>query len=115
MLSDYFGACRTPKEIAHNSANYTKDGLIVWQNLKLPKMQFLIREYGEHGENIKRALKDPQRAVLLEVNKGAHWVVALRKTLLGDDYVILDPWTGKKATAKGTYHDITGAAYFGKR
>jgi len=75
-------------------------------------MQFVDREYGRNDINILAALKDPNQAVILEVDNASHWCVGVRKTLFGNDYVVVDPWTGKQATACGTYKNITGAAYF---
>lgn len=115
MLSDYFGGYVSPPEIAHNVHNYTPDGLVVWQALSFPTMRFVSRERGENKAGILNALRDPNKAVMLEVNHGAHWVVAVRKALLGDDWVIADPWTGKLCKAKETYHDVSGAAYFARK
>lgn len=112
MLSSLFNCYQTPVTIAHNANNYTKDGLVLWQNLKFDSMRFVRREYGRHDISIKEALKDPRKAVILEVNNRAHWVVALRPALLGSGYIVLDPWTGKKCGVLFQYHNITGAAYF---
>ena len=75
-------------------------------------MEFVWRGYSENDPDMDSAIKDPNLAVILNVNRGQHWVVALHKTLFGKDYVCLDPWTGKKCDAKATYHDITGYAKF---
>lgn len=115
MLSDYFGCYKSPVDISHNVNNYTKDGLVIWKNLQFTKMKFDRREYGENAANILDALKDPNKAVILQVNHGAHWVVGLRKTLLGSDWVILDPWDGKKKNCKAAYFNVTGAAYFSRK
>lgn len=115
MIATYFGEAITPPMLAHNVHNYTKDGLILWKNLSFKKMKFDYRYYTDDRKVIDAALKDPNKAVILQVNNGAHWVVAMRKTLLGNDYVILDPWTGKKSTAIGQYHNITGCAVFSRK
>lgn len=112
MLSSYFGCLRLPSELAHDVHNYTKDGLIVWKNLSFPKMKFVGREYTRNDEKIREYLKDPSKAVILEVNNHAHWVVAVSPTWTGNDYNIVDPWTGQKCTLKKVYKNITGAAYF---
>jgi hypothetical protein len=44
MLTDYFGGYVDPPTIAHNVANYTKDGLVIWEKLKFPTMKFDARE-----------------------------------------------------------------------
>lgn len=122
MLSDYFKCYVSPSLLAHNAHNYNAKGEVLWNNLKFDKMQFLWRAYGVLGpghvspykddKRILEALKDPKQAVLLQVDNGKHWVVALRKTLIGNDYLVADPYYATKNTARGTWHNITGAAYF---
>lgn len=112
MLSTYFGCLRLPSELAHDVHNYTKDGLIIWKNLTFPKMNFVSRGYSRDDEKIREYLKDPSKAVILEVNNHSHWVVAVSPTWTGNDYNIVDPWDGKKKTLKASYKNITGAAYF---
>ena len=112
MLSDYFNCYVTPAEIAHNAANYTKDGLVVWKNLKFGKFRFVARDYAEDRAKISEFIKDPDKAVILNVDGGHHWVVALRKSLVGNDWVVADPWNGDKCGAKARYKDVVGAAYF---
>lgn len=115
MLSDYFKCYKSPLELAKNANNYTKDGLIIWGNLKFDKMAFDRRVYKEDKADIKAALAHKDRAVILQVDNGNHWVVALRPTLWGDDYVILDPWDGTKQYAKGKYKNVTGYASFKRK
>lgn len=112
MLSDYFKCYRTPDEIAKEKRNYTPDGLILWGKLNFSKMAFEWRQYGCNEARIDASLKDPKKAVILQVDGGRHWVVALRKAFWTNDYVILDPWDGKKTMAKGRYRNITGSAHF---
>ena len=112
MLSDYFGCYRSPEELAHNANNYTKSGLVIWQNIIFNKMSVGWREYKRDDKKIQEYLKDPNKAVILQVDNGSHWIVALRPTILGKDYVCADPWTGKKCLAIKDYHNITGATYF---
>lgn len=128
MLSDYFGCYQDPGKIAHNANNYTKDGLILWNNLKFTHMEFVWRAYGKLGVGhvsdyadylrIEAAMKDPNMAVLLQVDYGKHWVVGIRppnvfeRLIHKGDYLVADPWTGQRDWAKATWNDITGAAYF---
>lgn len=114
MLSDYFGSYKSPIEIAHNVANYTKDGLIVWKALSFKNMKFDKRTYGRDDNEIRAALKDPNRAVILEVDN-AHWVVGVKPTLLSRDYVVADPWYGDKCNLSKRYGKITGSAYFSRK
>lgn len=112
MLSDYFQCYKSPSELAHNVNNYTKDGLIIWKNLKFDKMKFASRDYGRNDRMIQQAIKDPNRAVILQVDNGAHWVTALRKTYVGNSYIVADPWSGDKCDVIKRYKNITGAAFF---
>ena len=114
MLTDYFGEWMTPKQMAHDVNWYTKDGLILWKNLHFKNMKFDRREYGRNDYDIQAALKDPDRAVILEGNNHSQWVTALRKTLIGKSYVVADPWLGTKVDVLKVYKNITGAAYFSR-
>ena len=115
MLSDYFNCFKTPAEIAINKDWYTQDGLIIWNKLNFTKMAFVERIYRRDDRTIQAALKDPNRAVILQVNNGQHWVVALRKTLFGNSYIVADPWDGTKCDVLKKYHDITGMAFFSRK
>ncbi len=112
MLSSYFGCLRLPSELAHDANNYTQGGLVIWKNLTFAKMKFIGRDYVRNDEKIREYLKDSGKAVILEVNNHAHWVVGVKPTLVGNDYVIVDPWDGRKKTLVKPYRNITGAAYF---
>jgi len=111
MLSDYFGAFFNPDTLARNVKLYTSDGLIIWKNLMVANFKFERREYGRNDTEIMKALKDPNRAVILEVANHSHWVVCIGKTLFGN-YKIADPWFGDISTMARYKNDITGAAYF---
>lgn len=112
MLSDYFGHWLDPASIAEHRDWYTKGGLVIWGKLAMPGMQHVGRLRYRSDTSIMRSLKNPNLAVMLEVNYGAHWVVAVRKTFFGTDYLCIDPWTGKVCTAVGDYKNITGSAHF---
>lgn len=113
MLSDYFGCYKSPAEIAHNVANYVGD-LVNWKALNFECMQGQ-RLYGRSDVTIQNAINDPNKAIMLNVNSGAHWVAALRKTLFGNSYIVADPWTGKECDVIKTYHDIVGGAVFNRK
>ena len=112
MISDYFGCYKAPDQVIGHEIQYNGEGLILWTTINFPCFKFSERIYGQNDDKIRDALKDPNKAVILQVNHGAHWVVALSKTLFGNDYNILDPWTGKKSQAIKNYHNISGAAVF---
>lgn len=114
MLSDYFKSFIDPGKLATATLKYTKDGLIIWQSVdNIPHMKFEARMYGQKDAEIMASLKDPKKAVILQVNNGQHWVVALRRSIWNKkDYTVLDPWTGKQCGALKIYHNITGSAHF---
>lgn len=109
MLSDYFKCFRMPSEVIGTNIKYTKDGLIMWEAINFPKFAFEKRVRTFDPSAIQVSLKDPKKAVILEVDH-SHWVVALSKNLFGG-YNIADPWTGKKSTTR-SYRAVTGSAHF---
>jgi len=114
MLSDYFDCYKSVTEIAHNVHNYTWDGLIIWKNLSFENMKFEKREYRYNRENILDALSDPDRAVILQVADGAHWVVAYSTKMFSLDIAVADPLElpCKIVPVFKKWKNITGAAYF---
>ena len=114
MLTDYFWCYTNPAQLAGQKDLYTKDGLILWNNLEFRKMRFVNRFYMRDDEKIADALKDPDKAVILEVANRSHWVVGLRPTYIGDSYVVADPWSGDKCDVIKRYKNITGGAYFAR-
>jgi hypothetical protein len=115
MLSDFFGYYMSPAQIASNKTWFTKDGLVLWTKLDIPNMKFEWRQHGRNDKKILESLNDLNGGCLLQVGNGAHWVVAVRKSWWHNDYVIVDPWTGKVGTACGDYKNITGSAHFKRR
>ena len=115
MLSDYFGCYQSPDKIAANPNNYTKEGLIVWQNLKFEKMKFQTRlRVCPPDSTLIEILKDPNRAVIANVDDGHHWVVLVKKNVIGKDWTCVDPWSGSKCDVFKTYRNIVGVAIFNK-
>ncbi len=110
MLTDYFGKLVSPPTIAGDPSKYTSDGLVLWNKMSFLVMKFVLREKGRKDKNILAAIKDPNMGVLLEVNKGQHWVVAVRQA--GESYIVADPWDGKDCDVIKKYFNITGASYF---
>lgn len=115
MLTDYYGSYMRPDAIASQKDWYTDKnykygaGLVLWSKMKLP-MKFVKRTYGRDDIEFEKALKDPKRAVMFEV-QGKHWVLGLSKSIFGG-YRIADPWFGDKATTARYKDQITGAAFF---
>jgi hypothetical protein len=108
-LSTYFGKAYDPGQVC-DYIKYTSQGLVIWGSCKFDGYKFERREYGRNDRNILAALKDPNKAVILQV-QGYHWVVATGKTFFGA-YTIADPWFGDRSNVNRYANQITGAAYF---
>ena len=112
MLTDYFsqfsGIFKTPKDLAQG-LEFTEEGYLVWSSLlKITQMRLEKRLYNRDDVSIIHSLKDPKRAVILQVD-GFHWIIALKKLPFGV-YWIADPWTGTKRFSTA-YNKITGSAH----
>ena len=107
MLSDYFRCFRSPDQIVANNVKYTNEGRILWQTVAFDKFKFEWRAYGRDDSRINESLKNPQKAVILEINH-AHWVVALRR--IGPWIQVADPWGGTKHFINQKI--VTGSAHF---
>lgn len=110
MLSDYFNMYLNPAEMSRK-IKYTIDGLIIWASVYFPTFKFEKRVYGFKTEPIDISLKDPKKAVILQV-QGNHWVVALGRIPLTNTYRIADPWFGDVSTTLRYKNQITGSAHF---
>jgi hypothetical protein len=109
MLSDYFKSFQDPGQIAEVEKYYTNSGLVNWTSLDFRSFKFEKRLRAFDPAAIEESLKDPRKAVILEVDH-SHWVVALSKSVLGG-YNIADPWFGDKSTTR-RYKKVTGSAHF---
>lgn len=112
-LSTYFGDNLTPAQV-NQHIQYTPDGLIIWQSCNFQHFIFERREQSRNDQNIKAAIADPNRAVILQVAHGSHWVVAT-SVASGNVYNIADPWLGDRASMGRYLNNITGAAYFRRK
>lgn len=115
MASDYFGCYKSPKEIAHNASNYTQDGNIVWERLRFDKMKFVkrVRKYDADVEKeMRAALADPNKVVLITVNHDAHWVMGYSTKLFSNDIAIVDPLGGKITSLKKAKYTPSGISIF---
>lgn len=125
MISDDFGCYKSPLALAHNAANYTADGLVLWKNIEASfdgELRFVWRGYGPKGAGyvsvvtdfapILKALANPKQRVALQVDSGAHWVKLKSKNAVGKDWTAIDPWDGKDCQVLAKYKNITGFAIF---
>lgn len=111
-LSTYFGDNLNPAQV-NAKIKYTADGLIIWQSCSFNTFVFERREFGRNEKNIKAALQDPNRAVILQVASGSHWVVCIGE--IAGIFKIADPWLGDKSSMARYNNNITGAAYFKRK
>lgn len=109
-LSTYFGDNLNPGQMVQK-IKYLQ-GLVVWASCVFKTFKFERREYGRYDARILAALRNPDTAVILQVNKGAHWVVATGYDSVEKVFKIADPWFGDRSTMKRYGDSITGAAYF---
>ena len=119
MISDYFKSFQKPSWFA-KYASFTKDAKIFWNSIDRLDLNFKFeyRYYADKHPNmfqkIDEALKDPNKAVVLEIRK-THWVAGLSKWLLLG-YRIADPWplpNGSKVFKQKSY--ISGCAVFKRK
>ena len=75
-------------------------------------MAFQSRLRARDDKSIMASIKSPMQAVMLNVNNGNHWVVAIRKAIFTNDYWCVDPWDGQIKLAAKTYRNIVGSAHF---
>jgi hypothetical protein len=97
-------------------------GLILWAKVcaKLNEMfgtnvAFDRAEYKNNRAEQIKALKDPKRGCLLQVNNGAHFVTLWRvpSTPPGTkELTVCDPWYGDLEPVLKVYHNVVGARYF---
>lgn len=92
MLSDYFKDYHDPAFMA-KKLDFTDEAKIYWKSIDRElKFKFEWRFYNYQETRIIEALKNPNKACVLEIKK-RHWVVALRKVPYG--YWVADPWDGR--------------------
>jgi lysozyme len=108
--ASWFGDTITPKELAKHKEAYTKDGLIIWQKLDaiFEHTKFLIRVRQFNEAMIDDALKDTNKACIVNVDFGYHWTAVLKKTYLG--YTASDPWPFPSVNRNYKNKDISGFA-----
>ena len=110
-LSTYFGDNLTPLQV-NKICKFTSGGLVYWASCRFAHFVFDRRAYGRSNLQIHTALKDPDRAVLLQVASASHWCVATGWQKEIADFKIADPWLGDFSNMARYGKDITGAAYF---
>jgi hypothetical protein len=110
MCSDYFGKYWSPGDIASQDW-FTSDAKIIWSKISIPGMRFTGRLFRKSDAAIDAALRHPDRTVILEVDNGSHWVIAIKRNILGR-IIAVDPWDGTQCDVISKYKNITGMAFF---
>jgi len=110
MSSGYFGEYKSNKQLA-SSLRFTADAKILWSSIGEVFKTFELRFYTNDRAIITEALNNPNKTVLINVDHGGHWVLALRR-LYGDTYWVADPWDSKRKIYSGV---VGGAVLVRKR
>jgi len=108
MFSDWYKDFKDPGTLAR-TLTYTKDGLIIWQSIGkvFKKLQFKWRFYSHDKATIVGALASQNDCVLLNVDRGKHWVSGLYHVpMVG--YMCADPWIGANRLYR--YSEVSGGA-----
>ncbi len=88
---------------------YTPDALIIWRSLSNAGLKLVNRFHTFNQPIIAEALKNPNKVVALNVDRGGHWVFALRELPFGR-YWVHDPWDDRKKV----YSGVVGGAVISK-
>ena len=108
MFSRYCGFPIYPDVVAKHTESFNANGMYLW-NYPFP---FVLEKEikGRNDAEIMRSLKDPVRGVVLQVDNGSHFVLALSKNWFGS-YMVADPWVGDKCDAVKRWKNITGSRH----
>lgn len=114
ILSTQFGDNFGPIG-AMDMTGFTEDGKVIFRSGNYPSFEFDKIIKGRDDEMIKEAIKDDDRAVILGLNGGAHWVVA---TLYMEDlktFEIADPLTRQPSSQLPDRDEITYMAFYKRK
>lgn len=115
MITDFFGNWCSPSWLAQN-LSFTPSGMLVWSSLRkktnIHLEERFLNVYRE--DKILEGINDPNKASILEINYGWHFVLAVRKIPLTRHYVIIDPISGTKTTTLLRRYKVTGSALMAK-
>jgi len=115
MISDYFGEFKNPAEIA-KTLQFTSDARIMWGSIAnaFKKFKFNFRNHKRDDALIHECITNPDKACMIEVDYGSHWIVPIHDPSHSTDYLCVDPITGKIRLAIGDFVNITGVAWFSR-
>lgn len=92
---------------------YTKQGLIIWGATEFKGMKFVKRGYTGNIEEVKKYANAKDKAAIIEVNNGKHWVYVDNISANGD-IAIIDPIDGNYYDYLPSKYKFTGYAIFEK-
>jgi len=97
MVSDLFVCYIDPGKLAQ-MLRFTPGARVYWESIGeiFPSIKFFWRFYTPDLRIIDEALKNPDKRLLLNIQKGKHWVLAIRRIPLTSTYQVADPWTGTR-------------------
>jgi GH25 family lysozyme M1 (1,4-beta-N-acetylmuramidase) len=110
MITDYVGKYLNPGELAQ-TLDFTPEVLLLWNSLPKGGLDFVYRFKNRDDLKIKKAFKDPDQFVVLQVNNN-HWV-----WLIGvkGGYKVADPYYGDIIFLSKRKYRITGFAILEKQ
>jgi hypothetical protein len=110
MGGTWYGEYRTPGELAQ-TLSFTPDGRILWASIArvYRTMRFLWREYKNNQPMFAEALKNKDKVLLLNVDRGYHWVFA-RYAIPFVGYMTQDPWPYPTRTRIVRHSEVVGGA-----
>ena len=115
MITDFFGDWKDPKWMADN-LEFTPGGLLIWSSLRAKTNIHLEEAFvGNYREDkILEGINDPNKASILEIHNGWHFVLAVKKLPFLKHYIIIDPISGTKTTTLLKGYQVTGSRLIAK-
>jgi hypothetical protein len=110
MLTDFFGCYLDPGKLA-KLLKYSNGGILQWGSVKEKTCIGLEKNFFHtyNESKILEGLNLPNKASILEVNYGWHFVVGVKKVAGYRNYIIIDPIDGEKTTKLKKGYKITGS------
>lgn len=110
MITDYIGQYLNPGELAH-TLDFTPNALLIWASVTKVKLDFVYRYYQRDDVKIKKAFKNPDQFIVLQVNNN-HWVWLIG---ISGGYKVADPYYQDIIYLSKRRYKITGFAVLEKQ
>lgn len=109
----------TPAYLAGKKDLFLKDARIIWDKLNqyLENFEYVGRFYKFDYDRVVEALKDPDQAVIIEVDNHEHWVAgnSYGRNQSGYFLKVMDPWFGELNDPLKTWHSLDGFVLFRRK